>query len=134
MALEDARRYADNAIEKATEAGLAISVAVLDEFGVLVQLDRMESASPMTADIAEAKAVTAFNFRRPTSEVARALLAAPEKLISLRTAVHFAILLEEGGVPLITNGVIAGAVGVSSGTEDEDEMLAREIARLAENR
>ena len=56
MTLKQALAYADRAIAKANELGLAISLVVVDEFGQLVQLDRMDGAPLMSPDIAEAKA------------------------------------------------------------------------------
>lgn len=122
MTLAEARGYADKAIAKAREMGVQISLAVVDEFGQLVQMDRMDGASLMSPDIAEAKAVTALNFRRPTSLVAQQVN--PDILRSIQASVHFNILAAAGGVPIYRNGDLAGAIGVSGATGEQDEEVA----------
>ena len=122
MTLAEARSYADKAIAKAREMGVQISLAVVDEFGQLVQMDRMDGASLMSPDIAEAKAVTALNFRRPTSLVAQQVN--PDILRSIQASVHFNILAAAGGVPIYRNGDLAGAIGISGATGEQDEEVA----------
>ena len=122
MTLAEARGYADKAITKAREMEVQISLAVVDEFGQLVQMDRMDGASLMSPDIAEAKAVTALNFRRPTSLVAQQVN--PDILRSIQASVHFNILAAAGGVPIYRDGDLAGAIGVSGATGEQDEEVA----------
>src|SRR5207237_688982 len=69
MTLDEALACNDRGIAKAKELGIQVSLVVVDELGQLVQLDRMDGAALMSPDIAEAKAVTALNFKRPTSEI-----------------------------------------------------------------
>ena len=106
--------------------GVQISLAVVDEFGQLVQMDRMDGASLMSPDIAEAKAVTALNFRRPTSAVAQQVN--PDILRSIQASVHFNILAAAGGVPIYRDGDLAGAIGVSGATGEQDEEVASAAA------
>ena len=127
MTLGEARGYADQGIAKAQAMGLQISLAVVDEFGQLVQMDRMDGASLMSPDIAEAKAVTALNFRRATSLVAQQISA--DVLRSLQASVHFNILAASGGVPIYKDGELAGAVGVSGATGEQDEEVASAAAQ-----
>jgi uncharacterized protein GlcG (DUF336 family) len=122
MTLEEARGSADKAIAKAREMGVQISLAVVDEFGQLVQMDRMDGASLMSPDIAEAKAVTALNFRRATSAVAQQVN--PDILRSIQASVHFNIFAAAGGVPIYRDGDLAGAIGVSGATGEQDEEVA----------
>ena len=127
MTLAEARGYADQGIAKAQAMGLQISLAVVDEFGQLVQMDRMDGASLMSPDIAEAKAVTALNFRRATSLVAQQINS--DVLRSLQASVHFNILAAAGGVPIYKDGELAGAVGVSGATGEQDEEVASSAAQ-----
>ena len=127
MTLAEARGYADQGITKAQAMGLQISLAVVDEFGQLVQMDRMDGASLMSPDIAEAKAVTALNFRRATSLVAQQISA--DVLRSLQASVHFNILAASGGVPIYKDGELAGAVGASGATGEQDEEVASAAAQ-----
>jgi uncharacterized protein GlcG (DUF336 family) len=122
MTLQQALRYADRAIARASELGLAISLVVVDEFGQLVQLDRMDGASLMSPDVAEAKALTALNFRAPTSQVAKM---GERELEALQEVVHFRIVPLPGGVPIFQGGELQGAIGVSGTAAPHDEEIAR---------
>ena len=124
VTLAEARAYVDKGIQKAKEMNIGISLALVDEFGQLVQLDRMDGASLMSPDIAEAKAVTALNFKRPTSRLAQDFEANPERLRSIQQAVHFNVMALGGGVPITRDGHLMGAIGVSGGTADQDEEVA----------
>ena len=126
MTLAEARSYADKGIAQAREMGLQISLAVVDEFGQLVQMDRMDGASLMSPDVAEAKAVTALNFRRATSLVAQQVN--PDILRSIQASVHFNILAAAGGVPIYRDGELAGAIGVSGASGEQDEEVATSAA------
>lgn len=122
MTLDEAIACNDRGIAKATQMGLKMSFVVVDEFGQLVQLDRMDGATLMSPDIAEAKAVTALNFKRPTSEVAKLDAATLE---SIRGAVHFKVVALPGGLPIMEGQELKGAIGVSGGTSQQDEEVAR---------
>jgi glc operon protein GlcG len=122
MPLTEAIAYVDRGLEKARQMGVAVSCAVVDEFGQLVQLDRMDGAALMSPDIAAAKAVTALNFKRPTSEVGKMDAAA---LRSIADAVNFKLVALAGGVPIFRDAALRGAIGVSGATSQQDEELAR---------
>ena len=122
LTLTEADLYVAKAVAKARQLRVLVSCAVVDEFEELVQVDRMDGASPMTVDIAEAKAVTALNFRRPTSSL---LSMDPNVLDSIKEVVKFKMLALAGGVPIVVNGVVVGAVGVSGATSEQDKEVAR---------
>ena len=123
--LDAARRYADRAMDAARARGQAIGVAVVDEAGQLMQMDRMDDAGAMHPDLAEAKALSALNFRRATVEVQKTV--PPERIIEIRDIAHFKILVGGGGVPITRDGRIVGAIGIhGAGGEGSDE-----IARAA---
>jgi uncharacterized protein GlcG (DUF336 family) len=124
LSLKEARRYADGAIARANSLGIKISVAVLDELGQLVQMDRMDGARLMGPDIAEAKARTALNFQQPTRAVAERFAANPQFQQDLQEIVKFKLFARPGGLPIMRDGLILGAIGVSGGTPDEDEQVA----------
>jgi uncharacterized protein GlcG (DUF336 family) len=121
MTLQQALAYADRAIAKATELGLSISLAVVDEFGQLVQLDRMDGAPLMSPDVAEAKAVTALNFKLRTSEVAKM---SAQELKAVQQVVHFKIVPLPGGLPIFQGGELKGAIGVSGVAASQEEVIA----------
>jgi uncharacterized protein GlcG (DUF336 family) len=127
MKLAQAIACVDRGIAKAQSMGLKLSFAVIDEFGQLVQMDRMDGASLMGPDIAEAKALTALNFLLPTSEVAKA---DREVLKALAEAVHFPVMPVAGGVPFFEGAELKGAIGVSGASSQQDEEIARHAAGL----
>jgi uncharacterized protein GlcG (DUF336 family) len=124
LPLAEARRYADKAIEIAAARSLRVGVVVVDELGLLVQMDKMDGAPLMAPDVAEAKALTALNFQRPTSEVARDYANDPHQLTTLQEVVHFKILARPGGLPIVRDGQLIGAIGVDGATAEQDEQLA----------
>ncbi len=125
--LEVARRYADRAIELAQQRGVALGVAVVDEVGVVMQMDRMDGAPPASPDLAEARAATALVFQRPTLEVTRST--SPDHLDRVGEIVHFKILGGGGGAPITRDGQVVGAVGVFGAIDDEAaDALARAAA------
>jgi len=125
MKLQDAIACVDRGIAKAQSMGLKLSFAVVDEYGQLVQMDRMDGASLMGPDVAEAKALTALNFKRPTSEVAKL---DKDMLKSIGDAVHFNIVAVPGGMPIFEGGELKGALGVSGASSQQDEEIARHAA------
>ena len=124
LPLREARRYADRAIETAKERSLRVGVVVIDELGLLVQMDKLDGAPLMSPDLAEAKALTALNFQRPTSEVARELANDPQQLATLQEIVHFKILARPGGLPIVRGGQVVGAIGIEGANAEQDEELA----------
>src|ERR1700693_5053625 len=109
LRLREARGYADRALDAARRLGVDAAVCVVDEFGQLVQLARMETAPPLAADSARAKALTALNFRRATREVAADFAVSPETLAAMQGVARFTILPISGGVPLVDGGRTIGA-------------------------
>jgi uncharacterized protein GlcG (DUF336 family) len=113
-----ARRYADRAIERAKQRGFALGIAVVDEVGVVMQMDRMDGAPPGSPDLAEARAATALVFQRPTLEVTKTM--SPDQLARVGGVVHFNILDGGGGAPITIGGQVVGAVGVFGAISDEE--------------
>jgi glc operon protein GlcG len=122
LSLSEAIGYVDRGIEKAIEMDAKVALVVVDEFGQLVQLDRMDGASLMAPDIAEAKAVTAVNFKRPTG----ALSQMPDVVVrTIDDVVNFKVVALAGGVPIFDGGELKGAIGVSGATAEQDEDVAK---------
>lgn len=122
-----ARRHADRAIALAQERGFALGVAVVDDVGLAMQMDRMDGAPPGSPDLAEARAATALLFQRPTLEVTRAM--SPDHLARVGQIVHSRILDGGGGAPILRDGQVVGAVGVFGAIPDEEaDALARAAA------
>ena len=97
-----------------------VSIAVVDAAGELVSFLRMDGASPSSVDVAPAKARTAARFRRPTRAMEEAVAGGRTVLLSFPGATPV-----EGGVPIIVNGQVVGAVGVSGVTSAQDAQVAQ---------
>lgn len=115
----EAVEIADIVIAEARKRGVAISVAVTDRVGDAIQIDRMDNAPPMSPDIAEAVAVTSINFQRPSGEAGLA-----NAFSEISELVPFKTLPVAGGLPIVEDGVIIGAVGVSGASPQENEQIA----------
>ena len=128
LGIEDARRMAAAAEAEARQHGWAVTLAIVDDGGHLLWLQRLDGAAPISAQIAPAKARTAALGRRD-SRIYEEMINGP------RTAFLSAPGLEgmlEGGVPVMVQGHCVGAVGVSGVASSEDAQIARAgIAVLA---
>jgi glc operon protein GlcG len=117
IGLERAENVIAAAVAEATRRGWTMGVAVVDSGANLVAFARMDGTQLAAAAVAEHKARAAAAFRRPTRgfEDAARNSAAP---LSLDGAIASA-----GGVPLVADGKLIGAVGCSGGASAEDETI-----------
>ncbi|MEO5771596.1 MAG: heme-binding protein [Burkholderiaceae bacterium] len=121
LAIDDARRIAAAAEAEAVKNHWAVAIAVVDDGGHLLWLQRLDGAAPIAAQIAPAKARTAALGRRE-SRLYEEMINGP------RTAFLSAPGLDgmlEGGVPVLRDGHCLGAVGVSGVKSSEDVQIAR---------
>lgn len=120
LTLSDARRMAAAAEAEATTHGWAVSIAIVDDGGHLLWLQRLDGAAPISAQIAPAKAQTAALGRRETKVY--------EDMINGGRVSFLSAPLQgmlEGGVPIVVDGDCVGAVGVSGVKSTEDAQIAR---------
>jgi uncharacterized protein GlcG (DUF336 family) len=108
--------------KKAMEIGVPQCIAVVDAAGDLIAFSRMDGARPASIDIALTKARSAARRRRKTGDEAGGDVPAS---IRLALAANLGVTGIAGGLPVLVDGVVAGAVGVSSGTSDEDLIVAQ---------
>jgi glc operon protein GlcG len=121
LSLEDTRRIAAAAEAEARTQGWAVTIAIVDDGGHLLWLQRLDGAAPVSAHIAPAKARTAALGRRE-SKVYEEMINGGR--VSFLSAPAIEGLLE-GGVPILVDGQCAGAVGVSGVKSSEDAQIAR---------
>lgn len=118
LTLEAAQKIAAASLVEARANNWNVIIAVVDEGGHLLTLNRMETAQYGSIDVAVGKAKTAAAFRRPTKLLEDASKTRP----SLSTIANAYLL--EGGVPITYNGQVIGAVGVSGATSQQDAQVA----------
>lgn len=121
LELADVKRVAGAAEAEALGHGWAVTIAIVDDGGHLLWLQRLDGAAPISAHIAPAKARTAALGQRESkvyedmiNQGRSAFLSVPE--------IHG---LLEGGVPILVQGQCVGAVGVSGVKASEDAQVAK---------
>lgn len=121
LSLEDVKRIAAAAEAEARANNWAVTIAIADDGGHLLWLQRLDGAAPISAHIAPAKAKTAALGRKESKVY-------EDTINNGRFAFVTAPVLEgvlEGGVPIVANGQCVGAVGVSGVKSSEDAQIAR---------
>ena len=123
LTLEDAKQMLSAAEAKAASLGIAYNIAVVDAGGHLVAFVRQNDALIGSIHLAIDKAVTARIFDKATSDLAR--LAQPGKpLFGIQESNAGKVVIFGGGIPVMFNGSIVGAVGASAGTVEQDIAVA----------
>ena len=123
ITLEEAQRILSAAEEKARQMGQPMNIAVMDAGRNLVAFHRMDRAWVASTDIAIDKAFTSAGRGLTTRKIGE--MAQPgQPLFGINTTNGGRIVIFAGGVPLMRDGEVIGAVGVSGGTVDEDEEVA----------
>ena len=117
-----AKKLAAAAVAEARKNNWAMAVAIVDTGGYLVYFERMQDTQLGSVDIAIEKAKSAALFRRPTKSFQDTLAAGGEGLRILRLTGAVPV---EGGIPLIVDGKIVGAIGASGGSSDQDGRTAQ---------
>ena len=121
LQLADVKKIAAAAEAEALKNGWAVSIAIVDDGGHLLWLQRLDGVAPISAHIAPAKAHTAALGRRE-SRIYEELI--NQGRVSFLSAPTLQGMLE-GGVPILVDGHCLGAVGVSGVKSTEDAQIAR---------
>ncbi len=129
ITLAEANRIIEGTIAHAEELGIKINVAVCDAGGRLIAFNRMDGAIWAGVYGSQGKAVASAAFGRPSGQMqARATEPTPAGIAAAEGG-H--MIMGQGAVPIIRNGVVEGACGVGGGTSQEDEDCASAgVARL----
>jgi glc operon protein GlcG len=118
--LHDANQVVVHAHAKATELGIRVTVAIVDEGGLLIALSRMDGAPPLTPQIAEAKAVGAVMLNRDGAGLAELAKDRPGFFGVADRLVRVPIVPGLGSVLIKRDSKVVGAVGVSGGRPEQD--------------
>lgn len=124
LTLEECLHIVNAAHAHATDSGWQVTVAVVDEGGLLKALGRMDGAPPLSAQIAEAKAVGAALWHRDGDSLAELSSARPGFFAQVDRLVRLPIMPAAGSVLIRRDGQILGAVGVSGAASDQDKECA----------
>ena len=117
-----AKKIAAAAIAEARKNNWAMAVAVVDTGGYLVSFERMPDTQLGSVEVSIEKAKSAALFRRPTKSFQDTVAGGGEGLRILRLTGAIPV---EGGIPIIVDGKLIGAVGASGGSSDQDGRTAQ---------
>jgi glc operon protein GlcG len=121
ISLDRAQAVIQAAVAEAKNRNWKMNTAVVDSGGNLVAFQRMDGAMLASIQIAEHKARAAATFRRPTRVFEDGI-----NLMHLNYLLAFdGVIASRGGIPLIEQGKIIGAIGCSGGTDSQDEVISK---------
>ena len=122
ITLDQAKKAVAGAQAEARQNKWDVVVAIVDPAGQLVLLEKMDNTQNAASEVARQKASSAALFRRPTKAFQDGLAAGGAGLRILR--LEGAVPLD-GGLPIVVDGKIVGAIGVSGVTSEQDGQIAK---------
>ena len=122
IGVEAAKRIAAMSVAEAKKNNWKMAVAVVDIAGDLVYFEKMDGTQVASVNIAQDKARSAVRFKRPTKAMQDVLAGggAGIRFLALQGAIPV-----EGGLPILMDGKIVGAIGASGGSSDQDGLTAK---------
>lgn len=120
LSLSVAKQVAAAAEKHAQENKWNVCIAIVDDGGHLVYFQRIDGTQTGSVQVSQRKAQTAIGFKRPTKVFEEGVAGGRNALLALPGAVPL-----EGGVPLVVDGQMIGAIGVSGVTAQQDGMIAQ---------
>ena len=124
LTLADARLVLEGAEARAKEVGVDMDIAVVDDGGHLITFIRMDRARITSVDVSINKAFTAACARRATHEYT-AMAGPGGPAFGMHASNQGRFMIVGGGLPIFINGQIAGGVGCSSGSPEQDRDVAQ---------
>jgi len=119
LTLSAAKRAVEAAAKEAARRGATVVIAVVDDGGHLILLERLDDTQVASVEVGIGKARTAAIFRRPSKEFEDQIREGRVAALALPGATPL-----QGGIPIIIDGKVVGAIGVSGNTPQEDEEIA----------
>jgi glc operon protein GlcG len=117
---EECRRLIDAAQARAAQIGIRVTVAVVDEGGLLLALSRMDGAPPLSAQIAEGKANGAALWHRDGGSIAQVAQERPAFFAAVARMSRLPVVPGLGSALARRKDAVVGAVGVSGGKPEQD--------------
>jgi glc operon protein GlcG len=124
LTLDMAERAAKAALAKAKALGTVMTASVVDEAGRTVLVMRGDGAGFFSPQTSHAKAVAAANFRKATKELGEQALKGSAFWSAAPAVLRGEALPSIGGVPIVKNGKVIGAIGCGGGTGEQDDECA----------
>ena len=133
ITLDIAKQIIAGAEEEAKKIGVSMVISVVDEGGNLIATHRMDDAWLASIDIAQNKAWTSVALKMPSANLAEATVPAAE-LYGLNTTNNGRLVVFGGGIPLVRDEKVVGAVGVSGSTVAHDVQVAEAAVEVFNNK
>jgi glc operon protein GlcG len=127
LTLRAAKAIATAAETEANRRGLTVVIAVVDDGGHLLLLERLDNTQVASVEVAIGNAHTAAIFRRPSKDFEDQIKNGRAASLVLPGATPL-----QGGIPIVVDGKVIGAIGVSGNTPQEDEDIAKSGAAATE--
>jgi glc operon protein GlcG len=125
LTYEGAVAIAEAAAKKAAEMKLPICIAVVDDGGHLLTFSRINDAKPSSVRVAITKATSAAIRRAATGPLPNAENTSVLLSLGMPLASGGTLTCVRGGLPIVWEGTVVGGIGISAGTEAQDEEVAR---------
>ena len=122
ITLDQAKKIATLSVAEAAKNNWKMAIAIVDVAGDLVYFEKMDGTQVASVSIAQDKARSAVRFKRPTKAMQDVLAqgGAGVRFLALQGAIPV-----EGGLPIVMDGKIVGAIGASGGASDQDGLTAK---------
>ncbi len=125
LSLKQARESIERGFAKAQELGFKVAIAIVDDAGHLVACDRMDGALWITPEIARAKANAAAAFQASTLDLEERFTKRSLFAGGVNSLGDYQLVFGRGGVPIVADGRVIGAAGVSGAVPaDNDHTIA----------
>ena len=121
--LEQAKRIVEAGVQEAVKMQIRVSVAVVDGHGDLIAFAKMDGARTLTVNVAQGKALASSMFGVPSGELAARASSPIYQAMMVQSGGRIAF--GQGAVPILDGTTVLGACGVSGGTGEEDEVVAK---------
>jgi uncharacterized protein GlcG (DUF336 family) len=125
ISLAEARAIIQAAEDVARGRNACMAVVVLDQSANIVSSDRMDACSPSNVHLAEGKAFASVMFRQTTEVLGELAKSRPDRYFGIMNMYPGRVYLVGGGVPLVVDGRVVGAVGVAGLPQGVDELAGR---------
>ncbi|WP_144462393.1 GlcG/HbpS family heme-binding protein [Siminovitchia fortis] len=133
ITLDLAKEIIEGAEEEAKKIGVSMVISVVDDGGNLIAIHRMDDAWLASIDIAQNKAWTSVALKMPTANLADATVPAAE-LYGLNTTNNGRLVVFGGGIPLVIDDKVVGAIGVSGSAVPNDIQVAEAGVKVFNNK
>lgn len=120
ITLEAAKQMAAAGEAEARKNGWNVAIAIVDASGGLILFHKLDDTQPGSIGVAQGKARAAALFKRPSKLMEEAIVGGKQGFLSVE-----GIIPIQGGLPVIVDGKVIGAVGVSGVTSAQDEQVAQ---------